>query len=358
MRLEVSIRKQYKDFCLQPSFCCEGKMIGILGASGSGKTLTLKSIAGLIRPDEGRIVCGEEVLLDTKQKINIKAGRREVGYLFQNYALFPNMTVWENIIVPLHGKRKKTNKDHFDPNEKIRQAQKLLELFRLTGLKNHKPAEISGGEQQRTALARMLICDPRLCLFDEPFSALDAFLREGMRLELMRILKEYDKTGVLVSHDRDEVYQMCDYLILMEKGQVIADGRTSELFLKPGTTAAARLTGCKNISRIKRISDHRVVALDWKDLVLAVDETVGDEITHIGIRAHDFVTKDIGINTIPCGNFMVSKLPFEWYVTLENGLWWKQPCALSQELDRRMIPESICIPPENIILLKGDQPSK
>ncbi len=342
MSLSVNIKKAYPGFELDVSFDTDAKRIGILGASGSGKSLTLKSIAGIIKPDAGRISFGKSVWFDKEKNVNVKTASRNVGYMFQDYALFPDMTVEGNIEAALHGagRSKKT-------------AGKILKDFNLWDIRDHKPDEISGGQQQRTALARMLATDPGLIMLDEPFSAMDAFLREGLRLELMRTLDMYDKTVIMVSHDRDEIYQMCDHLILMGDGRVIAQGTTDDLFEHPETVAAARLTGCKNISRIEKLTGHRVRALDWKGIELITDENVGDDITHVGIRAHDFTPGEEGVNTIPCGKASVSRLPFEWYVTLENGLWWKLERKHYDENMDTLLPEYLSIAPERLILLKG-----
>ncbi|MCR5651156.1 MAG: ATP-binding cassette domain-containing protein [Lachnospiraceae bacterium] len=346
MSLEVCIKKTYKDFSLDVSFGTASKRIGILGASGSGKSLTLKSTAGLVRPDEGSIVFDDVVLFDRKTKTDIKPQKRNVGYLFQDYALFPDMTVEENIRAAFRG-RKKAGRQGNDED-----VESILKKYGLLHARSRLPKDLSGGEKQRTALARMLACDPGLLLLDEPFSAMDAHLREGMRLKLAGILEEYDRTFILVSHDRDEIYQLCDYLVLMQEGKVIAKGRTEEVFAHPGTVASARLTGCKNISRIEIINDHRVRAIDWNGIELATGEKTGGDITHIGIRAHDLHASDSGENVISCGSAAVSKLPFEWYVTLENGLWWKVSRGLGDN-ERFQIPEHLIVPPEKILLLKN-----
>jgi molybdate transport system ATP-binding protein len=346
MSLQVVIKKKYPDFSLDIKFDSGSNRIGILGASGCGKSLTLKSIAGIEKPDEGRIAFGKKIWFDDSKRINVKTAKRNVGYLFQNYALFPNMTVEENIAAALHGAENKERK------QSCKSSEDVLKQFGLWDIRDHKPDELSGGQQQRTALARMMACDPGLILLDEPFSAMDTYLREGMRLELIRLLNMYDKTVIMVSHDRDEIYQMCNYLILMDKGRIIAQGETDRLFEHPATPAVARLTGCKNISRIKRLSDHRICALDWHNLELVTDGKVSEDITHAGIRAHDFIPGEQGVNVIPCGQAMISRLPFEWYITLENGLWWKQSRELSESYQSSIVPQYISVMPDKILLMK------
>ena len=156
---------------------------------------------------------------------------------------------------------------------------------------------------------------------------------------------------IIVSHDRDELYQLCDQMILMDNGRIIGMGETRKLFEQPGTPAVARLTGCKNISRIMKLDDHRIKALDWNGLELITADIVSDDITYAGIRAHDFVSGSCGVNNIPCGNASVSSLPFERFVTLECGLWWKTGRD-HFDTDDDQIPHDISIPPERIILMK------
>lgn len=353
MGIELSIKKHYRDFVLDVSIRSNGKKIGILGASGCGKTLTLKSIAGLIRPDEGIIAVDDRVLFDSEKKIDIKAKRRNVGYLFQNYALFPHMTVEENIKTALHGA---AQGGRSEKTGRQKTTEEILETFQLLDIRDHRPQELSGGQQQRTALARMLAGDPEILLLDEPFSALDTYMREGMRLELMRMLEQYDRTVILVSHDRDEIYQMCEYLVLMDEGRVIAHGATDEVFANPRTPRVARLTGCKNITRIEKLDDHRFRATDWQGLELAVDRVIGDDIRYAGIRAHDFEPENSeasGINRISTGRTRISRLPFEWYVTLENGLWWKIPKNLGAG-EEYTVPPYIRVEPDRILLMEEE----
>lgn len=353
-QLEVNINKKLKEFSLDADFTAQQGCLGILGASGCGKSMTLKSIAGIVKPDGGSIVMTDErgnatVFYDAKGRINVKPQKRRVGYLFQNYALFPNMTVEQNIVVGLKG-------GGFTGDRK-RRVQELLELFHIRELGARYPAQLSGGQQQRVALARIFAYEPEILLLDEPFSAMDTFLREGLRLELMHALEQFHGITVLVTHDRDEAYQMCGQLLLMDKGRVIGKGSTQEIFDDPRTVDAARLTGCKNISRITRLDAHRVRAIDWGNLVLCVDKEVEGTHTHIGIRAHDFhptdeKTKNAAVqqeNFIQVTRPRVSELPFEWYILLENGIWWKQEKSIHN--NTMQLPEYLYIDPKAILVL-------
>lgn len=358
--LEAVIQKRLKGFWLDVSFTAGRGCLGILGASGCGKSMTLKSIAGIITPDEGRICFreGAQVVFDSKKKINLPPRKRRVGYLFQNYALFPNMTVEENIMSGL-GKEL----GYCLASQRQKRAGEMMERFRLTGLEKRFPAQLSGGQQQRVALARILAYEPGALLLDEPFSAMDSYLKEKLRLELARVLMDYEGASVLVTHDRDEAYQLCSHLILMKEGKVLAAGETRELFQNPMTREAARLTGCKNISPIRRLGTHKVQALDWGNLELEIDRPVGEKVYAIGIRAHDFEPLSEGeadawkgregANLIPVGRPGISEMPFEWYITLENGIWWKKEKTIHTHDAAGVIPQWVRVEPSAVLLLEG-----
>lgn len=289
---------------------------------------------------------GTRVLFDSQKHINLPVQKRRVGYLFQNYALFPNMTAEQNILCGLKS-RKKATKEHL---------AELIRQFHLEGMEKKYPHQLSGGQQQRTALARIFASEPELLLLDEPFSALDAHLKERMRLELLQYMHDYEKTALLVTHDRDEAYQLCSNLILMDEGRVLQQGTTAEVFKSPVNTAAARLTGCKNISRIRWTGSHHVWAEDW-GVELTVAGARQDRFNAIGIRAHDFYPvgegqQEAAVNAIPTGQVQISELPFEWYITLENGIWWKTPKTIHHHDGRNLVPAALGIRPEHIVLLE------
>ena len=347
MSIDVDIKKKIGDFDLDVQFSQDAKRIGILGASGCGKSMTLKTIAGIVGQDEGHVIVEGRTLFDKASGINLKPQQRNVGYMFQNYALFPTMTVAQNIAAGLPR----------DKSLRAKRVAEMLESFHLQGLEGRLPSELSGGQQQRVALARMMAYEPQVLLFDEPFSAMDAYLKEGLRLELLEVLKDYNRTAIFVTHDRDEAYQMCDYLILMDQGKILEAGPTKELFDRPGTKAAAKLTGCKNISLIEKIDEHTVRALDWGGLVLKVQAKVEDDIKAVGVRAHDFYeveeqTADSTTNCFATGKCAISELPFEWYITLENGLWWKKSKDHALHDTNNIVSDFLAIRPESILLLK------
>ena len=339
--LKVDIHKKLKEFDLDVDFELKKGCLGILGPSGCGKSMTLKSIAGIVDPDKGFVSLTtneENIYFDSNKKINLKPQRRNVGYLFQNYALFPNMTVEENIAVGL-------SKNH---DEKI--VSEMIKRFHLEGLEKRYPRQLSGGQQQRVALARILAYGPDVILLDEPFSAMDTFLKEQLRLELVNSLSDFDGFSILVTHNRDEAFQFCDELIVLDKGKVIAKGDTHNVFENPKKVQVARLTGCKNISKIEIIDDYHIKSLDW-GVVFEVSEKITPNITHMGIRAHDFSpAQKEDVNAFDTVDSSLLEMPFEWEITLANGLWWKMDKQIhDHEFE---IPDYLKVDPKNIILLE------
>ena len=361
MALSVHIRKKLKDFPLDVHFETEIGCLGLLGSSGCGKSMTLKCIAGIETPDEGKIVLNGRVLFDSEKKINLPPQKRKVGYLFQSYALFPNMKVRENVESGIFGSGKK----FASRAEKNNYIMKLLEQFHVSELADAYPGKMSGGQQQRTALARIVASSPDILLLDEPFSALDSFLREQLLQEMKGFLESYQKDVVMVSHNRDEVYQMCNQMAIMGKGNIEISGEIKALFANPTTTGAARLTGCKNISTAQRLDSHTLYAEEWNMKLYTLEE-ISPEITHVGIRAHDLREAEIGdINVMECQLDRISEAPFEMYLLLKNKekeqfvdnpaeitpVWWKISKKEWQE-EQKNVPEKIFFPPEHLLLLK------
>lgn len=273
MNLEVNIRKKLKDFVLHVEFQMDSGMLGILGASGCGKSMTLKAIAGLMTPDEGRIVWNNTVLFDSKQKINIPPQKRKVGYLFQNYALFPHMSVEDNIMIGMVGNKK----------EKKKKLLELVQLLRLEGLEKQYPRQLSGGQQQRVAFARVLAYDPDILLLDEPFSALDSYLKEELQLQLKGILGQYKKTVLMVSHDRDEIYRLSTQMMTMKAGTILQIGKTKDVFEQPKDPITARLVGCRNLSLATLHDAYHIQALEW-GISIKMEVPIQKEIKTIGIQ--------------------------------------------------------------------------
>ena len=281
MSVFVDIRKKLGDFTLDVKFEAEQETLALLGDSGCGKSMTLKCIAGVVRPDEGVIRINGRTVFDSAKKIDLKPQQRRVGYLFQNYALFPNMTVAENIMTGLE------RKGRMPKDERRRQAMQFVAGLRLDGLEDRYPAELSGGQQQRTALARILASEPDILLLDEPFSALDATLRWEMEQVVRATIAEFPGTTLLVTHDRDEVYRLSDTVAVYKDGHIDVLDEKWHLFAHPQTATAARLSGCKNLSPAHREGD-RLIADDW-DISFAFPES-GDNAdpAWVGLRAHRF----------------------------------------------------------------------
>jgi molybdate transport system permease protein len=305
-QLEVGIQKKLSDFTLEVSFRALAKPLSILGASGAGKTMLLRCIAGIEKPDRGRIVLGDRSLFDSEKGIALPVRERRVGMLFQNYALFPHRTVAENIAFGI------ANEDGSKRDEKV---AKLMCSLQLSGLGSRYPRELSGGEQQRVALGRALAIEPQALLLDEPLAALDTHLRSQMEMQLTDTFADYRRPTLLVTHNIEEAYRLGEELLVLARGKVAAFGSKEAIFQQPPSAEVARLTGCKNISRAKADPDGRSDALDW-GCRLRVDHTQVKAPKYVGIRAHhiDFTeaaspTADKD-NVFPCRLSQSSETPF------------------------------------------------
>ena len=278
MSLIVDIEKRLGDFNLKIKFGTNEKVTALLGASGSGKSLTLKCIAGVLTPDKGRIVLNGRVLFDSEKHISVKVQDRHVGYFFQDYALFPTMNVKSNILMGM----KRFSKE-YDRNSKLLE---VCRLFDIENLLEHYPNQLSGGQKQRVALARILVNDPEIILFDEPFSALDEFLRTRLQMETKEILEKFNKEAILVTHNRDEAYMLTKQTVLIDHGEVVENNLTSELFKNPKYLKTAILTGCKNYAKCE-VRDNEIIVPEW-GLSFKNIKHVDNEIKYVGIRAHRF----------------------------------------------------------------------
>ena len=222
MSLQAAIKKRFSGFSLDVSLNTDGGVMGILGASGSGKSMTLKCIAGIETPDEGRIVLNGRVLFDSEKRINLPPQKRKIGYLFQNYALFPNMTVETNIAAGLSGSKE----------EKQEAAARMIRLFKLEGLEKRYPSQLSGGQQQRVAIARALALHPDILCFDEPTSALDPELT-GEVLRVLRDLADRKTTMIIVTHEMAFARDVADRIMFMDGGVVVEEGPARQLIEHP-----------------------------------------------------------------------------------------------------------------------------
>lgn len=277
MSLYINIEKRLENFTLDVELEQLNKITGLLGESGCGKSMTLKCIAGLENPDKGQIILNGKVLFDSEKNINLKPQDRNIGFLFQNYALFPHMTVSENIKVGIGYLSK-------DKQEKI--CSEYIKRFHLENLQKNYPWQLSGGQQQRVALARALIKNPDILLLDEPFSALDYHLRYNLEIELKDMLKDYEGQVVFVTHDIEEAYRVCDDIMVYNKGVSGEKRNKKELFTNPSSLSEAKLTGFKNISRIKCIDD-KIYANDWDIYINVGKYRKVKNKNYLCIREHD-----------------------------------------------------------------------
>ncbi len=241
MSLRVEIEKRLGNFTLQAEFETREQTLALLGASGCGKSVTLKCIAGIMTPDKGRIELDGEVLFDAEKGINLPPQKRRVGYLFQQYALFPNMTVVQNIRCGIRARGA----------ERERLVREQMRRFQLEGLEKSYPAQLSGGQQQRVALARILAGEPKAILLDEPFSALDSYLKWSLEAELTQMLANFTGPLVWVSHDLGECWRNCRTVCVLEQGRTGPVTDLETLVHRPATVEQARLAGCRNIYPVR-----------------------------------------------------------------------------------------------------------
>ena len=345
MSLIVDIKKKLGSFELESKFEAQNGVTCLLGPSGCGKSMTLKCIAGIEKPDSGHIALDGVVLYDSEKGINLPPQKRHVGYLFQNYALFPNMTVRQNILCGMRHEMDKAVKE-----EKLK---KMLDMFQLNGLENHRPAQLSGGQAQRTALARIMVSEPQLLLLDEPFSALDAYLRGKLMIEMRDVLARFGREVIMVTHNRDEAYNMSREIAVMDSGKLLTVNKTKALFADPGSVPAAILTGCKNIAAAEKRGEYEVFVPDW-GVTLTTAQPIGDDIKAIGIRAHYFNP------TAPTNRCEVEycddmEEPFEWIIEFRfksaaltaPSVWWR----VTKDKRPQTFPAELGIASANILLL-------
>ena len=351
-QLEAEIHKTLPGFTLHVSLRTESGVLGLLGASGSGKSLTLRSICGLESLREGRIVLNGRVLFDSKTGIRLRPAERRVGMVFQDYALFPHLTVARNIAFGLA---------HRPTEERTRRVDHWARLAGIAALLDRYPGELSGGERQRVALARALAMEPEALLLDEPFSALDAHLRHHLEDQMREVLAVFGGVTIFVTHDRDEAYRLSEQLVALDSGRVAASGAPREIFAHPGTVEVARLTGCKNIAPLRVVGPGRIQVDEWNCRLRVEGPLIG--MTHVGMRAHDLRLVKTGgeENTFPCWLVGAIDSPFETtlYLRLAEPPAPGDPPQLEAEVPRdawtalRAQPQPwyVRLNPERLLLL-------
>ena len=351
MSLYARIVKRYGSFCLDTEFSVENEVLGLLGASGCGKSLTLKCIAGIETPDSGRITLNGRTLFDSEARIDLPPQQRRVGYLFQQYALFPNMTAEKNIAAGAH---------HLPKDARKKAVDDIMERMRIDDLRGRYPAQLSGGQQQRTALARILISEPEALLLDEPFSALDAHLRDKMEQEVMEVVSRFGGSTLLVSHNRDEIYRMSGRIAVYNNGRIDALDEKHALFRDPKTYTSALLTGCKNFSRVSNLRRENgrtlFTADDW-GMEFSVPGSLEGSI--VGFRRHYAALTDTpGENTFEVVAAGVVEDPFEYVLHIhrtgmpEKQLEWALPKDMYAQLPSG--PFRLHFPESSLMLLQNN----
>lgn len=355
MSLYIDIKKRLPGFKLQVKLSCGKDIIGILGASGSGKSMLLNCIAGLIRPDEGKIILDDKTFFDSEKKINLPPKDRKIGFLFQNYALFPNLTISENIAFGL---------DTLSKPEKSKKVTELLERFHLSDMEKRYPAQISGGQQQRVALARAMAVEPEVLLLDEPFSALDDYLRTHMIKEMVTSLKEFNGSTLFVTHNMEEAYRICDHIAVLNTGSVETIAPKRDLFQIPMSLETAKITGCKNIAAAVRKSEHDIELPDWGIRVKS-DARLEHEKGFAGIRANHIKLADGGSkeNCFPVWIADESEAPFRTTLYLKFGsqpdkpddfhIQWEISKEQREEIKKLSQPIAIYIDPKHTFFVRN-----
>ncbi len=352
MALTARIQKRCGSFHLDVDFTAEsGEPLALLGASGCGKSMTLKCIAGVEKPDRGRIELDGRVLFDSEAGVNLPPQKRGAGFLFQSCALFPHMTVERNIAVCL---------GRLDKRRRRERTAELLALLRLEGLEGLYPRQLSGGQQQRAALARLLAAEPRALLLDEPFSALDSFLKWQLEQELREVLARFPGPVIWVSHDRGEVRRNCPRVCVLEAGKSAPAACTAELMANPGTVTAARLSGCENFAPVRPGPAPGLAEVPAWGLTLRTAAPWREEAAALGIRAGHLRPAEAGaVNAFPCQVLQAAEDVFSTRLALRPEAAPPGAPPLWMELGRdawAALPDRtrllISVRPEDLMLLE------
>ena len=246
----------------------KGKLVALYGPSGAGKTSTLQVLSGLLRPESGVIRVGDQLWLDTSNNVHLKPQQREIGYVFQDYALFPNMSVAQNLEFA-QGKKK-------DPNR----IQELIKIMELGNIQNRKPTTLSGGQQQRVALARALAQQPSILLLDEPLSALDFEIRLKLQDHLLQVHRKYGLTTLLISHDIGEINRLSDWVVVLKEGRVVQQGTPSDIFINENLSGKFKFKG-------------EVLQIEKNEVVFIVTVLIQNQV--VKIIAQEAEIKDLNI---------------------------------------------------------------
>ena len=362
MRKVIEVRNLYKLYRVGDEFVraldgvdfeiYEGEFCAIVGTSGSGKSTLLNMLAGLEKPTKGEVIIAGKHIEKLNEEQLVTFRRDHVGFIFQSFHLMGTLNAVENVALPLSFRG-------VPRDVRVRKANEMLDLVKLGKHKKHLPNQMSGGQQQRVALARMMIGEPEAILLDEPFSALDGYLKDVLQREMQDFLKDYPGDMILVTHSRDEAYKFCRELSIVHEGRILVTGETKQLFERPGLLEAAKLTGCKNFSRAERLGPHEIYAADWK-MKLHTEENVDEDITYVGIRGHWIRPESKpGENCMAVRVDQYIETTFEHQYMIRNkaeenaaGLWWMRPKNSFTEDPDKDFPEYLYLPPEHLMLLK------
>ena len=320
-----------------------GEFLSIVGPSGCGKSTLLNLIAGLLTPEHGSITLGDRP---------VSSGSAAVGYMLQKDHLLEWRSIYKNILLGLEIRKELTP-------EKLAHAEALLQTYGLDRFRDARPSQLSGGMRQRAALIRTLVLEPELLLLDEPFSALDGYLKDVLQKDMQEFLKQYQGDMLMVTHSRDEAFRFCNELMLLKDGKTLIFGDTRKLFEQPQLLEAARLTGCKNSSRIERMGEYQVFALDW-GISLRTEQKVELDMTHIAIRGHWIrPSEKAGENCLvfEAAEYVETTFEHQYLVKspgMEDGavLWWMRPKKSFTDEHDKNLPKYLYLPPEHLMLLK------
>lgn len=274
MSLYMNVEKKLKNYTLNINLDLKDEKAAFLGGSGSGKTMTLKLIAGIERPDRGKIILNEKTIFDSEKNIDVKTRNRKIGLLFQNYALFPNMTVKKNVIVA----------------SKTPSPDEFFRKFRIDHILDKYPDKLSGGEKQRVALAGIFASKPDILMLDEPFSALDTHLRFKLEDEIRKIINTFDKTVIIVTHDKDEAYRLSDKIAVFNNGIIDEFGDKDTIFTRPQKLSTATLISKVNCCEIQTTDDNLIIAGKWNIKFKASKKAYGH--SHMAIKYDDIKIGD------------------------------------------------------------------
>ncbi len=370
--LDIALHKSLQQFSLDVKLQAGQEVLGILGASGAGKSMLLKCLSGLAKPDEGHILHNHQVFYDAKKKVNLPARDRRIGFLFQNYALFPHMTVARNIHFGL---------DSLESEQAEARVNDLLNRFHLTDLKGRFPSQLSGGQQQRVALARAMAIEPDILLLDEPLSALDEHLRTHMLEDLQLCLSTFKGSVLYVTHHMEEAYRLCDRIAVMNNGRIVEIGPKEVIFERPVHLETAKITGVKNIKAAKHNEKGQLEVPEWGITLLY--ETTGENLAqNVLIRPQSVALTDVyaGIrpNRIRLANCEaeasencfdawvtgIESTPFRSSVYLkftnasesasDYNLTWEMSAEELLKVTQLTQPLRICLPKSQVLCLRNE----